>query len=78
MGDELIEKAQELKTMIQNSAEYQKYDSCRHILKKMKNYTGRSMNSGRRILNFRQRVLQRMVRQTGWQKHMQTCWGRKQ
>lgn len=33
MGDELIEKAQELKTMIQNSAEYQKYDSCRHILK---------------------------------------------
>ena len=63
MGDELIEKAQELKTMIQNSAEYQKYDS---------------MNSGRRILNFRQRVLQRMVRQTGWQKHMQTCWGRKQ
>ena len=32
MGDELIEKAQELKTMIQNSAEYQKYDSCRHIL----------------------------------------------
>ena len=32
MGDELIEKAQELKTMIQNSAEYQKYDSCRHCL----------------------------------------------
>ena len=31
MGDELIEKAQELKTMIQNSAEYQTYDSCRHI-----------------------------------------------
>lgn len=64
--------------MIQNSAEYQKYDSCRHILKEDEELYRKVNEFRKKNLNFRQRVLQRMVRQTGWQKHMQTCWGRKQ